>query len=63
MRSGTGPEAITVRIGKSAVLISLTEGSVASSGRSARALSTASRTSARAASESKPGSNSIVTEA
>ena len=58
VRSGTGPERITVKIGKSAVLISVTDGSRASSGRSTLARSTASRTLSIASSTLPPGSNS-----
>ena len=61
VRSGTGPERIAVRIGKRAVLISVTVGSRASSGRFVLARSTASRTLSMASSTLPPGSNSSCT--
>ena len=62
LRSGIGPASETVITGNSATLISLTVGSSVSLGRFDLAISTFSRTSARAVPGSKPASNSSSTE-
>ena len=62
-RSGTSPESAILNTGNNATLTSLIEGSSVSAGNLLFAVSTFSRTSRSAWSESKPASNSSVTDA
>ena len=62
VRSGTSPDRLTISTGNRLKLTSWTEGSSASSGNSALAMSTLLRTSFSAFCASKPASNSSTTE-